>query len=134
MDTVEGGAGADELDGGVTESDDNEAGDTLSYASSDARVRVNLGTANVFDGHAEGDTIATVETDHDGDETTDSDDDDDNDDDKDTDQIEVSTFENVMGSMHDDILTGDHRMNVLIGGAGDDVLRGGAEVNVANGN
>ena len=133
-DTVEGGAGADELDGGVTESDDNEAGDTLSYASSDAGVRVNLGTANVSLGHAEGDTIATVETDHDGDETTDSDEptDNDNDDDSDTDQIEVSTFENVMGSMHDDTLTGDHRMNVLIGGAGDDILRGGAEVNVAD--
>ena len=55
------------------------------------------------------------------------------DDDSDTDQIEVSTFEKVMGSMHDDTLTGDHRMNVLIGGAGDDVLRGGAEVNVAAG-
>ena len=136
MDTVEGGAGADELDGGVTESDNNEAGDTLSYASSDAGVRVNLATAKVSGGHAEGDTIATVETDHDGDETTDSDDptDNDPDDDSDTDQIEVSTFEKVMGSMHDDTLTGDHRMNVLTGGAGDDVLRGGAEVNVANGN
>ncbi len=135
-DTIEGGAGADELDGGVPESDDNEAGDTLSYASSDAGVTVNLATARVSGGHASGDTITTVETDHDGDETTDSDvpTDGDNDDDSDTDQIEVATFERVMGSMHDDTLTGDHRMNVLIGGAGDDTLRGGAEVNVADGN
>ena len=49
MDTVEGGAGADELDGGVPESDEQEeAGDTLSYASSDAGVRVNLGYSQSF--------------------------------------------------------------------------------------
>ena len=40
-------------------------GDTLSYASSDAGVTVNLATAKLSDGHAEGDTIATIETDHD---------------------------------------------------------------------
>ena len=106
-DTVEGGAGADELDGGVPEADDNEAGDTLSYASSDAGVTVNLATATVSGGHAEDDIIVTVETDHDGDETTDADDVEGNDDDSDTDQIYVSTFEKVTGSMHNDTLIGD---------------------------
>ena len=64
-DTLEGGAGADEMDGGAARSDDNEDGDTLSYASSDARVIVNLATARLSEGHAEGDTITTIETDHD---------------------------------------------------------------------
>ena len=52
-DTIEGGAGADELDGGVARSAANEVGDTLSYASSDAGVTVNLTTAKVSGGHAE---------------------------------------------------------------------------------
>ena len=116
-DTIEGGAGADELDGGVARSDDNEAGDVLSYESSDAGVTVNLTTAKASSGHAAGDTIATVETDHDGDADTDDP----------TDEIEVSTFENITGSMHNDTLTGDHRFNVLKGGGGDDTLRGGGE-------
>ena len=68
-DTIEGGAGADELDGGYTPV--NEAGDavgtladndgnrnfetnTLSYAGSDTYVTVNLATASVSRGHAEG--------------------------------------------------------------------------------
>ncbi len=119
-DTLEGGAGADELDGGVARSDDNEAGDTLSYAHSDAGVHVNLATARVSGGHADGDTIATVETDHDNDDTetsTVSEDDR-------TDDIEVSTFENVTGSMYHDRLTGDYRMNVLNGMGGNDVIKG----------
>ena len=125
-DTLEGGAGADEMDGGVARSDTNEAGDTLSYASSDAGVHVNLATARLAGGHADGDTITTVETDHDGDEA----DDDQNDEDTldNTDKIEVSTFENVTGSMHNDTLTGDYRFNVLKGGGGDDTLRGGGGV------
>ena len=120
-DTVEGGAGADEMDGGVSRSEANEAGDALSYASSDAGVTVNLTADNVSlsGGHADGDTIITIETDHDGDA--------DRDDGEDpTDEVEVSTFENVTGSMHNDRLTGDYRDNHLTGGAGDDTLRGGA--------
>ena len=130
-DTVEGGAGADEMDGGVARADDqaDDMMDTLSYASSDAGVTVNLATASLSGGHAEGDTIATVETDHDGDEDTDSSDpeDGDNDDDDDTPQIDVSTFERVTGSMHDDSITGDYRFNVLNGMGGDDTLRGGGD-------
>ena len=104
-DTIEGGAGADEMDGG-----DGEA-DTLSYATSDASVTVNLTTASVSGGHATGDTIETFEAD----DPTSNDDDD---------MIDVSTFERVAGSMHDDHLTGDHRMNVLMGMGGDDTIRG----------
>ena len=126
-DMVEGGAGADEMDGGA-------GTDTLSYAGSDAGVTVNLATAAVTGGHAAGDTIETEEVDHDGDNTTEDDDTEaGTDEDVDTPEIDVATFEHVTGSMHNDRLTGDHRMNVLMGGAGDDTLRGGAEVNVADG-
>ena len=71
---------------------------------------------SVSGGHAAGDTIITIETDHDGDDASDDP----------TDEVEVSTFENVTGSMHDDRLTGDYRDNHLTGGGGDDTLRGGA--------
>ena len=96
-DTIEGGAGADEMDGGVARADDQDDDlmDTLSYASSDAGVNVNLATARLSGGHADGDTIATVETDHDMDDGGSLVDEDDR-----TDDIDVSTFENVTGSMH----------------------------------
>ena len=119
-DTIEGGAGADDLDGGtsaasVTATDDFGADtepDTLSYATSDAGVSVNLAAASASGGHAQGDTIVTVEADHDNN--------------AETDEIEVSTFENLTGSDHNDTLTGDYRVNILTGGKGDDTLRGGA--------
>ena len=122
-DTLEGGAGADELDGG-----DNEAGaNTLSYAGSDAGVTVNLATASASGGHAEGDEIAvTDDVDHDGDEAVDSDGDNNTLEDSDTDRIDVATFRKVTGSDHNDTITGDYRMNVLMGGKGDDTLDGGA--------
>ena len=43
----------------------------------------------------------------------------------DLDPVDVSTFEHVTGSDHNDRLTGDHRANILTGGKGDDALRGG---------
>ena len=43
----------------------------------------------------------------------------------DTDDIEVATFENLVGSDHDDRLTGDYRANALTGGKGDDDINGG---------
>ena len=127
-DRLEGGAGADELDGGVSKTksqDDDDDGDgvdlddTLSYASSNAGVTVNLDNARVSGGHADGDTIATVETDHDKDAKTD--------------KIDVSTFENATGSMYNDTLTGNYRDNKLTGNAGDDTLKGGAGVDTLNG-
>ena len=115
-DTLEGGAGADELDGGLTrttatdETLPNNQINTLSYAMSDAGVRVNLETAAASGGHAEGDEIETYDlTVGTGDEERD---------------IEVATFRNLTGSMHDDHLTGDMFNNVLAGGGGDDSLRG----------
>ena len=110
-DTIEGGAGADTMDGG-DESNENDLDDWLSYASSDAGVTVNLDRARTAGGHADDDEIVTIEEDHDMD--------------AETDEKEVSTFENVRGSAHDDILIGDHRMNTLEGGLGADDLDGGA--------
>ena len=86
---------------------------TLSYASSDAGVTVNLVTASASGGHATGDTIVTYE------ELAPTSDDPNN-------EIDVARFANVTGSMHDDHLTGNHHDNQLAGGAGDDTLRGGA--------
>ena len=123
-DTVEGGAGADELDGdhgnrpdgGGADQQERDAADVLSYAGSDAGVTVNLATASASGGHAEGDTIVTfeVETQVEVDGETE------------TIETDVSTFEYVTGSMHDDRLTGDDRANHLVGGGGGDTLRGGA--------
>ena len=129
---IEGLAGADELDGGDADdatADQTLAGlnglfddgttdrsDTLSYASSSAGVTVNLATSSASGGDAEGDEIETFDVDnynHDGDATTD------------TIDAEFSTFENITGSAHRDLLTGDDRVNIIKGGAGDDVLRGG---------
>ena len=115
-DTVEGGAGADVMDGG-DESNTDDMGDWLSYASSDAGVTINLARQLATGGHASGDEIVTAEEDHDMDDETD--------------EIDVSTFEHVRGSAHDDDLTGDHRMNTLEGGAGADDLDGGAGMDTA---
>ena len=118
---IEGGPGADEMDGGAhTDSaTTGNFGDTLSYQSSDAGVTVNLATARVSGGHAEGDTIEIEELDHDGDDRTD--------------RIDVSTFESATGSSHDDTLIGDYRRNRLEGGDGDDILRAGAGWDDLNG-
>ena len=129
-DTLEGGAGADELNGtftrgapavaAVPDSAASTQVNTLSYADSDAGVRVNLADASASGGHADGDEIDTYEyVDTMG--TDDTDDDVDHD---------VATFVNVTGSMHDDRLTGDMFANQLAGGGGNDSLRGGAGADV----
>ncbi len=119
-DTLEGGAGADELDGGSTQatinvSESSEV-NTLSYASSDAGVTVNLATSTALGGHAEGDEIETYDyLDTKG-----------NEDASDDETVDIATFVNVTGSMHNDYLTGNMFDNHLEGGAGDDNLRSGA--------
>ena len=123
-DTIEGGAGADEMDGGTSQAIEdatvNTQVNTLSYASSDAGVTVNLVTATASGGHAQGDEIETYEyLDTKGDE--------------DDEEIDVATFVNVTGSMHNDHLTGDRFDNHLEGGAGDDNLRSGAGADVLAG-
>ena len=129
-DTIEGGDGADELDGdnGNASGQTRSTDDVLSYANSTAGVSVNLAALSASGGHAQGDTIVSFESD-------------DGDNDAATTAIaatltdaasksgtEVSTFEDLTGSKHDDTLTGDYRMNVLSGGGGDDTLRGGGGV------
>ena len=121
-DTLEGGVGADELNGGLTratandETTANTQVNTLSYAGSDAGVRVNLADASASGGHADGDEIVTY------DYTFGTDDNER--------EIEVATFVNVTGSAHDDHLTGDRFANKLSGGGGDDSLRGAAGADV----
>ena len=86
-DRLNGGPGADALRGG--------AGlDTADYQGSDAAVTVDLSsTSTQSGGHAEGDTLASIE--------------------------------NIIGSAHDDTLTGDDSDNAFKGGPGADTLDGG---------
>ena len=137
-DTIEGGGGGDEMDGGYTpwndardaagtspgdDGNENFQMNTLSYAGSDAGVTVNLATASASGGHAAGDEIITYLYDDDKGTTETTDDE----------KIEVATFVNVTGSMHNDHLTGDMFANTLAGSAGDDSLRGGAGADTLSG-
>ena len=128
-DTIEGGAGADELDGddgrATGQTQELRAGDTLSYAGSMAGVTANLATHTYSGGDAEGDEVAVQRgenaemLDHDMDPETDA--------------LDVSTFENLTGSANNDRLTGDHRMNTIMGGDGDDTISGGGAMDVLMG-
>ena len=110
----------DVLDNPATDTSDTDVGDTLSYASSEGAVTINLATLSFSGGDAEGDEIETFEYDHDGE--------------RDTDDLELATFENVTGSaMGNDSLTGDARANVLMGLGGNDSLRGGAGADTLDG-
>ena len=93
MNIIEGGDGADMLTGGE--------GDTVSYASSDRRVRVDLTDATPSGGHATGDNLDPGGTDGVG-------------------------FDNIMGSAHGDVLTGNGDANMLWGLDGDDTIEGAA--------
>ena len=121
-DILVGGAGADEMDGGTGGDGDNrdENGvdtdnDTLSYAGSDAGVAVNLATLSFSGGHADGDEDDGAGRDaYDADGAGPGD------------PVDVSSFESLTGSDHNDSLTGDHRDNTLKGSKGNDSLRGGS--------
>ena len=93
-DILRGGPGPDKLDGG----DNASPGvDSAEYTASAAGVNVFLpmtGTATARGGDAEGDTLA------------------------------ADDIENITGSAHGDVLTGDGGANGLNGGSGDDVLKG----------
>ena len=132
-DTIEGGPGADELDGGtdetagtlataVTANGADAVADTLSYAGSMAGVTANLATNSYSGGDAEGDEVEVQRNAFDPDP-----------DDPDNDLVDVSTFENLTGSMNDDRLTGDHRTNVIMGGDGDDTISGGGAFDALHG-
>ncbi len=101
-DWLQGHGGADHLDGG-------DGVDWGWYALSTAGITINLATGTASGGHAEGDTLTSLE--------------------------------NLFGSEHDDVLTGDAGANelrgnggsdTLIGGAGADTLRGGDGVDTAS--
>ena len=111
-DIVDGGGGADRLEGeagddilhGGAGSDTLDGGadrDTVSYETSDAGVTVDLRDA---DGDGDHDTASGGHADGD----------------------RIRNFEDVVGSSHDDMLTGDDGANWLDGGEGRDVLHGGA--------
>lgn len=84
-DAIVGGGGADTIDGGA-------GVNTLSYAGSDSKVSVNLGSGTAVYGDAEGDTFSNIQ--------------------------------NLTGSSHNDVLSGDDGANVLRGGNGNDRLLG----------
>ncbi|MCY4339259.1 MAG: calcium-binding protein [Gammaproteobacteria bacterium] len=112
---IEGGEGGDTMISGGTTADGK---DTLSYASSDAGVRVTLrDTAdtgnngnwiNASRGHASGDRVTAGGRD-------------------------AQRFFDIKGSTHDDDLTGDNRGNNLMGGDGDDELTGMAGADIIEG-
>ena len=112
-DTLNGGAGADTLNGG-TEDDTLTGGagadtldggggtDTASYATSSGGVTITLNDGGGF---------ATIA----GDDASNPN--------RDT----LSGIENLVGSAHNDIFTGDDRANTLRGGGGVDTLTGGGD-------
>ena len=99
FDRLYGGAGADTIDGGGN----NPYfwwGDYLQYNDSTAGVTVNLGGAQDSNGY-----ITGSGGDAEGDK--------------------IKNAESVIGSAHDDVLTGDDKHNILAGLGGDDTLSGG---------
>ena len=94
-DTLEGGAGPDTLVGGAGE-------DTASYAGSEARVVINLGSGYRSGGDSTGDTFNGIEG------------------------LEGSAFNDILvGAAGANVLTGGDGDDQLRGEAGDDVLTGG---------
>ena len=93
-DLLVGGPGADTLKGGPNSED---GGDTISYNESPAGVTINLTDGTARGGDADGDTIVDMGDDR---------------------------VENVVGSPHDDTLTGNRYANILWGLGGNDELDG----------
>ena len=105
-DNLEGGSGNDRLSGGPGD-------DSAYYTTSDAGVTVRLHSRTAAGGHADGDVFTTLVpvtwTDDTGAIQTE----------------QLPDIENLVGSMHNDVLAGDRRDNALYGSAGDDTLYGG---------
>lgn len=106
-DTLTGGTGADILDG-------NSGNDTVNYASSAQGVTVSLVSQGFYQGgeDSERDNAGAGQTG--GDAAGDT----------------LWSIENIIGSAKNDVLTGNHLVNVIDGGAGDDLLNGndGADI------
>ncbi len=94
-DTLSGGAGADTLDGG-------EGVDTAVYSASDAAVTVNLATGAGLGGHAEGDSLISIEN-----------------------VTGSAHSDSLTGDDQDNVLSGLGGNDTLVGGAGADYLDGG---------
>ena len=102
-DTLTGGGDADNLDGGG-------GNDTASYAGSDAGVTVDLAQQHETDiAQSTAQTGGHAEGDR------------------------LIGIENLIGSDHDDVLTGDEGANNLAGGGGNDTLNGGAGADTLTG-
>ena len=97
-DMLEGGAGADTLEGGG-------GTDEVSYSNSLLGVRVDLAIAGAQADFEEENGFTANDNEAVGDILT--------------------NIENILGSSHNDWLTGDGNANTLVGGAGDDRLEGG---------
>ncbi len=109
-DTLDGGAGDDILTGGANADvlDGGEGIDTAYYTGSAAAVTVTLAVSDgtEFTGTGSG-----------GDAVED----------------KLKNIEGVVGSEHDDVLTGDDNANLLHGGDGSDMLEGGGDADNLNG-
>ena len=107
---IEGAGGADILDGGT-------GNNTLSYQSSNSRVDVDLreGQDETIDG-----TLETLIMKSSGGHAS-------------GDKVIYDTFQNITGSRHGDILTGNSGVNILKGGAGNDTLKGEAGDDILEG-
>ena len=105
-DHLEGGAGADVLDGG-------DGFDTASYELSDAGVTVDLATGTAAGGHAEGDTLTSIES------------------------VYGSQHADVLtgpdGPDVSSFLVGRKGDDTLLGGGGRDLLHGGPDADVLDG-
>ena len=114
MDELDGGAGDDLLAGGPG-ADAISGGpgiDMADYWDSHAGVEIHLHTGVLRGGDAEGDRFVGRQVieylDASGN----------------TQQAQISDIENVFGTKHDDVLTGDRGANELNGADGDDILEG----------
>lgn len=105
-DLIIGDNGADKLDGGI-------GTDTLSYAPSLGAVTVDLSTQATVTGGVFSGGSAQIDGDASGDT--------------------IAGFENLIGSSHDDSLTGDGGINVIEGGAGFDIITGNGGNDTLNG-
>ncbi|MEO5337842.1 MAG: Ig-like domain-containing protein [Magnetospirillum sp. WYHS-4] len=109
-DVVDGGAGDDILVGGNGAGFDTYIGgtgiDTVTFQSSTQGVVVDLskieGASTDANARPDADAAGYIDTDR------------------------IEGVENVLGSTHDDVISGNAAANVLIGSGGDDVLTGGA--------
>ncbi|MEL6424423.1 MAG: tandem-95 repeat protein, partial [Pseudomonadota bacterium] len=119
-DLLEGGADDDRLDGGADGDtlDGGEGSDTADYFFSDGAVQVSLADGTAFGGHAEGDTLISIENLIGSDFA---------------DTLTGDDGANLLsGGRENDILDGGDGDDTLIGGRGADALIGGLGIDIAD--